>query len=172
MIRSIQQRDIQAFSLVEVVVALAVFVFAGVALIGVLSVGIQNNRDSKEQLQASNIAEFICATRRASPMTDFTVSTSQPGFPLPILYSSAWSPTYTTNNFTTPTYLTWDGTTTTRTSGTARFGMLFNIIAPTNYTSGVYPGSASVYISIYWPAQASASTPSGHFELTSTFALP
>jgi type II secretory pathway pseudopilin PulG len=168
----IHRRDIQAFSLIEVVVALAVFVFAGVALVGVLAVGIQSNRDSKEQLQAANIAECICATRRATPMTDFTVSTSQPGFPLPVLYSSTWSPSYTTNNFTTPTYLTWDGTTTTLASGNARFGFLFNITAPTNYVSGITPGRSTVYMSLYWPAQASAAAAPGHFELNTTFALP
>jgi type II secretory pathway pseudopilin PulG len=60
--------------LVEIVVALAIFIFAGFALIGLLGVGMQNNRDSKEQLQAANIAEFICSTRRGTPMTDFSVN--------------------------------------------------------------------------------------------------
>ena len=171
MICATYRRKRAAFSLVEVVLALGIFVFAGFALIGVLSVGIQSNRDSKEQLQAANIAEFICSTRRATPMTDFTVSTNQPGFPLPVLYSSAWAPTYTTNNFTAPTLLTWAGVTTTSTSN-ARFGLLYNIIAPTNYISGVTPGTARVYLCLYWPAQAPITAASGHFEVTSTFALP
>jgi type II secretory pathway pseudopilin PulG len=162
----------KAFSLVEVVVALAIFIFAGFALIGLLSVALKNSRDSKEQLQAANISEYICATRRATPLTDFTVSANQPGFPLPVLYSPAWAgQNYTTNNFAAPTLLTWDGVTTSS-QANARFGMVFNIISATNYVAKVSPGVATVYLSIYWPAQAQPGTSAGHFELTTKFALP
>ena len=163
-----KSRKKEAFTLVEVVVALGIFIFAGFALIGLLSVGLQNSRDSKEQLQAANIAEFICSTRRATPMTNFPASTgSQPGFPLPVLFPSQ-------NNLaaTTPTYLTWDGTTTT-TVANARFGLLYNIMAPTTYVTKVTPGVSTVYLCIYWPAQASpTNAATGHFEVTTTFALP
>src|SRR5271154_5842435 len=94
-----------AFSLVEVVFALAIFVFVGFALIGLLGVGIQSSLDSKERNPAATIEEKICSVRRAAPTNDFTATTSpQPGFPLPILSTAA-------NNLTAPVYLTRDGAT-------------------------------------------------------------
>ena len=169
------QRRIAAFSLVEVVVALGIFVFAGFALISVLSVGIQSNRDSKEQLQAANIIEFICSTRRAVPTTDISSAGTgaQPNFPLPVLFSSSWTSTttgFTTNNFASPTYLTWDGASTNQAN--AIFGLLFNITAPTSYATKTNPGFSTVYLCVYWPAQAPLTGASGHVEVTSTFALP
>jgi type II secretory pathway pseudopilin PulG len=157
--------------LVEIVVALAIFIFAGFALIGLLGVGMQNNRDSKEQLQAANIAEFICSTRRGTPMTDFSVNLTQPGFPLPVLYSSAWAPNFTTNNFASPTLLTWDGLATANPAN-ARFGFVYSIVSAPNYVASVKPGIATVYFSLYWPAESSTTTSAGHFEVTTKFQLP
>ncbi len=159
----IYRRNKHGFSLVEVVLALGIFTFAGFALVGLLNVGIQSGRDSKEQLQAANIAEFLCSTRRAAPMQN--VSSVQPNFPLPVLYPSA-------NNLSNPVYLTWDGTTTTLASGNARFGLVYNIIAPSTYTAKVNPGYSTVYLCLYWPAAAPLNSPSSHFEITSHFALP
>jgi type II secretory pathway pseudopilin PulG len=160
------RRKVEAFSLVEVVLALGVFVFAGFALTGLLSVGLQSSRDSNEQLQAANIAEFICSTRRAVPTTD--LSTLQPNFPLPAL----------TNSVTTPTTvgLTWDGMQTPFiTDPTARFGLIYTII-PTLYpvpAGNTSTGVSTVYLCLYWPAHASpTNAANGHFEVTTTFALP
>ena len=157
-------RNKRAFSLIEVVLSLAIFVFVGIAMIGLLGVGLQNSQDSRERTQAATIVEAMCATRRAAPTNNFTVATSpQPGFPLPVLNTSS-------NNLGasgTPVYLTWDGATNTLASGTARFGFLYNI-NPT----GTSPGASSVYLCLYWPAQASPNTAQGHYEVTTTFALP
>jgi hypothetical protein len=151
--------SIRALTLVEVVLSLAVFIFAGFALISLLGVGLAGNRDSKEMMQAANIAESICATRRATPMLTTTT-----GFPLPALYPSS-------SNLTSPTLLTQDGVTTTVLSN-ARFGLLYNIVSSPNYVAGVKPGMATVYLSLYWPAQASPNSAAGHFDLTTSFALP
>ncbi len=150
-----------AFSLVEVVLALAIFVFAGFALISLLSVGIQANHNSKEQLQAANIVEFLCSTRRAAPTASLT--TSEPNFPLPILSTTA-------DNLSSPAYLTWDGLATN--AANASFGLLYSIQAPANYTAKTNPGYARVYLCLYWPAQAPLNATAGRFELESTFALP
>ncbi len=156
-----------AFSLVEVVLALGIFIFAGFAMVGLLGVGLQGSSDSKQQLQAATIAEFLCSTRRAAPTQDFTVSTSvQPNFPLPVLST-------TTNNYSTPTYLTWDGAATTLAAGNARFGLIFSIMAPASYTASTNPGYSTVYLYLYWPPRASPkAATTGRYELTSTFALP
>lgn len=156
----------EAFSLVEVVIALAIVVFAGVALVGLLGVGMQNTQDSKEQLQAATIAESLCATRRAAPNANLTAAK----FPLPVLSASA-------NNLgppPAPIALTWDGLTAPSISDpSARFGLLYNVIAPANYVPVTSPGTTMVYLSIYWPAQASpANGGASHFEVTTSFALP
>ncbi len=156
-------RNERAFSLIEVVLALAVFVFAGFAMIGLLTVGLQGNRDSEEQLQAATIAEQICSTLRSTPASNFT-SSSYPmlGFPIPNITNSVG---LTTN------YLTWDGLQTNQTY--ARFGMLYRVNASTNYVPLATPGTSTLYLYIYWPALASPNnSASGHFELTSTFFLP
>ncbi len=162
---------LKAFSLVEVVLALAIFVFAGFALIGVLTVGIQSNRDSREQLQAANILQSLCSTRHAVPMTDIssTGTATQPHFPLPVLYSAAW-PGSSINNFSSPGWLSWDGTTTTQAK--ASFGLLYQITGPATYTAKTNPGYSTVYLCVYWPAQAPLTSSSGHVEVTSVFALP
>lgn len=162
----IKTRIIQAFTLVEVVVALAVFAVAGFGLIGLLASGLHSNQDSKEQLQAATLAEMMCATRRAAP-TNSILDSSGNNFVLPPLSASA-------NNLsaTTPTYLTWDGQVTTATAN-PQFGFLYNISTPSSYVPSTAPNNATVYLCIYWPALASPTNPAnGHFELTTTFALP
>jgi Tfp pilus assembly protein PilV len=157
---------IAAFSLVEIVVALAVVTFAVVALIGLLSFGLQNTQDSRERTQAATIAEALCATRRAAPTNDFTASgTYQPGFPLAPLATA-------TNNFVSPSYLTRDGAATN--AANADFGFLYSV-SPTLNTApaGTTSGTSTVYFCLYWPAHASpTNAATSHFELTSTFALP
>jgi type II secretory pathway pseudopilin PulG len=156
-----------AFSLVEVVIALAILVFAGFGLVSLLAVGLQSNHDSREQLQAATLAEYYCSTRRAAPTANFSGGSSpQPNFPIPALSN-------TVNNLAAPTYVTWDGATTTLASGNARFGVLYNITAPANYVPSTSPGIATMYLCIFWPPQGSITSAStGHFELTTTFALP
>jgi type II secretory pathway pseudopilin PulG len=160
-----------AFSLVEVVFSMAIFVFVAFALIGLLAVGIQTSLDSKERNQAATIAEQLCSVRRAAPTNDFTATTSpQPGFPLPAL-----NPTSPAGNLaTTPIYLTRDGATNATAVG-ADFAFVYNItpkydaLPAGNTTKGV----STVYMCLYWPPQASATaTSTGHYEITTTFALP
>ena len=160
-----ESNSTQAFSLIEVVLALGIVVFAGFALIGLLGVGLQNSSESRQQHQAASIVEMLCSTRRAAPTAD--LSTAQPGFPLPAL-------TNTANNFaaTTNLFLTSDGVVTANASD-ARFGFLYNIIAPTNYVASTSPGASTVYLCLFWPPQANPTNAIvGHYEVTTTFALP
>jgi len=159
-----RRRGKQAFSLVEVTLALGVFVFAGFALIGLLGVVVRGSHDSKEQMQAATIMESICSTRRATPLANLSAR----NFPLPPLGTSA-------SILSAPIGLTWDGVQTT--SGVAdpaaRFGMIYSIVAPSGYTTMVSPGQAIVYICIYWPPQASPTAgATGRFEVSTSFLLP
>jgi Tfp pilus assembly protein PilV len=144
-----------AFSLVEVVVALAITVFAGFALIGLLAVGLQSSQDSKQRLQAATVAEALCSTRRACPTNDLTAQQ----FPIPSLAVPG-------DNTASPSFLTWDGAKTT-TAANARFGFLYSI--STNAT----PGASAVHLCLYWPPQAPANNPAtGYYEVSTTVALP
>jgi hypothetical protein len=71
-----------------------------------------------------------------------------------------------------PVYLTRDGSKVPSGSvadPAARFGLLYNIIAPPDDPAGM----ATVYLYIYWPAQAPPTAAStGHYEVTTSFALP
>jgi len=164
-------KTIRAFSLVEVVLALGVMSIAAIAMIGLLSVGLQGNRDSKEQLQAATIAESICSTMRAVPTAYYTGgSFPQPNFPIPYITNTSAS-----NLASTPVYLSWDGMTTNQAN--ARFGLYYQVnrVTPvTGYVPTTSPGNSSVYLCLFWPPQAAnpSSSAVGHFEVTSTFALP
>lgn len=56
-----------AFSLTEVVLALAVFSLAIVSLLGLLSVAMSSQRDSVMETTAANVASAILNQRRAAP---------------------------------------------------------------------------------------------------------
>lgn len=69
----------QAFSLVEVSLALAVAAFVLVAILGLLSNGIQMSHQSKAELQSAQVASSLLAVRRAAPTLEL------PECPLPAL---------------------------------------------------------------------------------------
>jgi type II secretory pathway pseudopilin PulG len=173
--RLVRSAYARGFSLVEVVVALGVLLVAGFGMIGLLTVGSKGNSDSKEQIQAASLAEMICSTLRAVPEKDLTSSNSQSpfaNFPIPPLNSSASRTSGTL-------FLNWDGSTVEATDPSARFGLIYQIYnnlypVPAGNTASPSPtpGVATLYLCLYWPAQASASSSEGHYELTSTFALP
>jgi Tfp pilus assembly protein PilV len=152
----------RGFSLVEVVLALGIVVFALFSMVGLLGVGLQNTQDSRERVQAATIAEQICSIRRAAPTTDLT--SVQPNFPLPVLQTAA-------NNLTSPIWVTRDGVVTTQ--GNADFGFIYSITprfdsVPANTANGV----SQVYLCLFWPPRASPTAAStGHYEITTTFGL-
>jgi len=172
---STKRRGVQAFSLVEVVIALAIVVFAGFGLLGLLGTGLQGNHESKEQLQAANIVEYLCSIRRAAPNINFSGTNSsnpQPGFPLPALGTATNNMYSAVGSGPAPVFVTWDGVTTNATSGPAAFGLLFSITPSTNAYPTVAPASSTVYLCLYWPPSSVPNISSGHFEVTTTFYLP
>ncbi len=57
----------EGFSLIEVMIALGVVVFALVALCGLLSSGLKVARQAKTELFAAQVASSLLAERRAAP---------------------------------------------------------------------------------------------------------
>lgn len=58
------------FTLIEVVLAIAIVSFTLVSLIGLLAGGLQSGRESVEDVQASDIAGQVLAQRRAAPLLE------------------------------------------------------------------------------------------------------
>ncbi len=64
-----QARSIEAFSLVEVVLALGVTIFCLIVLFGLLSIGLRSNRSTIEQAGATSILSAVVADLYATPQT-------------------------------------------------------------------------------------------------------
>ena len=145
---------IGAFSLIEVLLALGIVAFALIAVVGLLSVGLKTNKESSDQIQASNVASLLMATIRALP-------TNPPvGFGLPNLNQGF--PVTGTNG------VTYNGMGTN--AADAAYGLYYMI--GTNSSTGAK--IANVYLMLWRPAGTPIPTnsPGAYYELTSQVALP
>ncbi len=61
-----------AFSLVEVTLALGIAAFCLIAVIGIIPVGVQTNRNATSQTAATNVMAAVIADLRATPRTNNT----------------------------------------------------------------------------------------------------
>lgn len=64
--------DCGGFSLVEVVLALAIFVFAIIPIIGLLSIGLNVNRESEDETFATSVMSVVVRDRMASPYSQIS----------------------------------------------------------------------------------------------------
>ena len=155
--RVVRYERCAAFSLVEIVLAVGIFAFAGVALIGLFSIGLNTNRDSAANLQAATISEFMLSTRRATPVSALN------SFPLPRLDVEAKNDT--------AILLNANGMETAEASE-ARFGLYYNIRPPADTTTSGIARSSHVHIYIYWPAAATPESANGRYEVVTSIPLP
>ena len=148
---------VAAFSLVEVVVALGIFTFALVAIVGLFVTGLNTNKESSDQIQGANFASLLISTRRALP-TNVIANFALP--PLNVPYSTAG--TYLTN----ATGVAADGTT----NGTPAYNLFYQ--AGTSTLTGSH--LALVHLVLWWPLAAAAPTnnPGSRYEVTTQIALP
>jgi hypothetical protein len=63
----LRSRSIAAFSLVEVTLALGIAAFCLIAILGLVPVGVQTNRNATSQTVATNILSSVVSDIRASP---------------------------------------------------------------------------------------------------------
>jgi type II secretory pathway pseudopilin PulG len=136
------------FSLVEVVIAIGIVAFAFIAIISLIPVGMQINRDSTEESRAMNLLQAIVADRQAASW-----SSNSPVYDLPAL-----------SGVTTPTsgtlWVNEDGTTNAGASG-ALYKVSYTI-----YPSAGYMQPAFLNLGASWPA---AATNASRVEIVSTF---
>ncbi len=149
--------SIQAFSLVEVVVALAISVFVLVVLLGLYGTGMRVNRDSEARIQAANLASLIISSRIAAP----TNTVNLPNLAIPsAAVTRAFTNAYAGNQLTN--YIGADGMLTTA----AQAAYVVSCKAGTNQVTG--PNVAQVYLMLSWPVQVSPTNAgaSDHYEVT------
>lgn len=72
------------FSLVEVALALGVAVFALVAIIGLIPVGLNSNQTSSEQTAAAGLAAALVTDLRTTPVVVPPVSKNSPRYQVPL----------------------------------------------------------------------------------------
>jgi len=148
---------LRAFSLVEVVLALAVCTFVLVALVGLLGTGLQTSRDSEGQIHAADVASLLASVRTASPTNTI------PYFAIP---ASAMTNLYGNVYPDGAGYIGYDG----KLTNAASAAYQITCWAGTNGTTG---GKISqLYLMLTWPAQVSAGNASTkHYELLTYVSL-
>ncbi len=134
-------QGLRAFSLIEVVVALGICTFVLIALMGLLGTGLQSGRDSEDQIQATNLAALLIATRTAA--TTNTI----PNFAIPAsAMTNGYGQVYPGGN----TYISSNGMLTT----VAGAAYQITCLAGTNLITG--SGICQVYLRLSWPVHMSA----------------
>ncbi|HEY8965438.1 MAG TPA: hypothetical protein VIM58_03275 [Candidatus Methylacidiphilales bacterium] len=146
-------RKAAAFSLIELVFALGICSVGIIAVLGLFMSGIQTNRKSQDQIQAANLASLLVSVRSSSP-TNAIARFAIP--PLDVAYAA------TTND------IGYDGTI-AATASEAVYRIVCE--AGTNALTG--PGLAQVHLTLSWPPQESARTPSTkRYDILTYISLP
>jgi len=129
-----------AFSLVEVVVAIGVVAFVLIAIFSLTTVSLKVNRDAVEQMQAANILTATLRMRRAFP---FETNTGEPAkLALGSLSNASPAGTYVTN------WVNPSGQTTTSNASDATFRVLSQV------TPNTITRSSQVFLRMEWPVRA------------------
>lgn len=138
----------EAFSLVEVVIAVGIAAFCLVVMLGLIPTGLSTNKDSSGETAAANIARCIFSDLRATSKGN-TVS------PLyGIDFPSGGSPQTTT--------LYWDEAGSTNSSGSTQTKYRSTVTLTSNSPSA----TLTVAVLITWPSSASTNTAPGRYEVT------
>jgi uncharacterized protein (TIGR02598 family) len=145
---------VQAFSLVEVVISLAIVAFAFIGIVGLFPYGIKSNRDSVEESRALNLIQTMVADWQSTAWS--TNNTPSPAYGLPSLANV----TKVTNG---TLYVGEDGGTNSSPA---------NSFYRVTYT--IYPGSSTVqpaYVDwlASWPAATPVNNVPSSIETVTTF---
>jgi len=148
----VRPKSIIAFSLIEVVIALGIFSFAAVAILGLFAVGLKSSKESEGEIQAASTASMLIEVRKAAPtagLGNFAISTNA--------LTQAYGPAYTGN---ATNYIGLDGQITNSTAAAYRI----TCQAGTNAMTG--PGVSQIYLMLSWPPQAAVNADNaGRYEL-------
>lgn len=179
-------RRVQAFSLVELTLALGVAAFCLIGVFGLMPVGVQTNRNSTSQSGAVNIMAAVVADLRAISKPYDNSKTYLAGDR--VVYGSNCyvaiqtttghppsNPTYWTAGLSCPRFgisfgtnaiLYFDGSGQFTTSLGANSRYQLNV---TWYNDSVSTGLKYANLKVTWPASADPTTPSGSAEMFAAF---
>jgi len=135
-----------AFSLIEVVLALGIFSFSIVGILGLYVIGIRYSGDSEQHIQAADLVSIILSARRASPDSDPSGFTNM-AIPVAALKKSFASA------YPADQYVAEDGTLTTQNHAAYRL----RCSAGTNGVTG--GDTAMVYLLLSWPPNMDPANP-------------
>ena len=132
----------KAFSLIEVVIALGIFAFCIVSIVGLLPIAANSVKSVSQESNANNIAESIAGMWQVVPSINTNVANSN--FPMTNLYIgvSKLSTNYF-NEFGQQTN-----------SNSASLRMEYEARQNTNYANAY-----DVNLTFYWPAKAQTNSP-------------
>lgn len=160
-----RRKNISAFSLVEVVLAMGIIAFALIVLFALVPVGLKSNVDSSGESQAVNVLQSLVSDRRSS---NYTNASSL--YNIPALASVS-------SQVTGTLYLMEDGVTTNASPAAARYRVDYtvypanaNFTCATNYPVSSLPMPVTIHFKVSWPAAAANSHAS--VETAATFMSP
>ena len=162
--------SLSAFSLVEVTLAIGIAAFCLIAVIGLIPVGVQVNRNATSQTAATNIVTSVVTDLRATSKTQF--SSPQFGITIPSDHTngaaSNCQPCASCWNTQTQTKY-FDNTGKVVASAAALYRVTLTLVQ--NPTATTTTGALFYDVRATWPAQADpcATTPSGSVEMFAAF---
>jgi uncharacterized protein (TIGR02598 family) len=157
-----------AFSLVEVVLALGVTSFCLIALIGLLSAGLTNNRSTIDQAGATTVLSSVTADLYATPRTNppgAATTSSQFQIPIPASTITA-APAATVLYFDSNGQPSSSTPPSTTLKSTSAYCLTITPIVPTGLpTAGTAARAATLLdLKVTWPAAAKTANASGSAE--------
>jgi uncharacterized protein (TIGR02598 family) len=159
-----------AFSLVEVTLALGIAAFCLIAVIGIIPVGVQTNRNATSQTAATNIMTAVVTDLRATSKAKF--GSARFGITIPSDHrdgadSNCQPCAQCWNNQTQTKYFDDAGKLVASTN--ARYRVTLTLVQ--NPTATTATGALFYDVRATWPAQADpcATTPSGSVEILAAF---
>src|ERR1043166_6593884 len=154
-------RRVNAFSLVELTLALGVAAFCLLAVFGLVPISVQTNRNATSQTAAANIMASVLADIRTTAKPPPSASPSPP-YNLSV---PAWC-----DSNATPQTLYFDGTGQFTTSLGANSRYQLNVTFPANPDSSEFKPTYAA-LKVTWPAAPApaTTTPSGSSEMFAAF---
>jgi hypothetical protein len=162
--------SVTAFSLVEVTLALGIAAFCFIAVIGIIPVGVQTNRNATSQTAATNIMATVVTDLRATQKTK--TGSPQLGIPVPSDHTKGAPPTcqrcdplcWNPNPPTITKYFDASGKSVASAAAALYRVTVTQVQNPTATTT---TGALFYDARATWPAQADpcATTPSGSVEM-------
>jgi len=152
-----------AFSLVELTLALGIAAVCLLAVMGLIPIAVQTNRNATSQTAATNIVAAVVADLRATPLTvPPGAATTSVQYQIPIPQNPV-----TVSTAMAPVFFAQDGTFsgTTQPSSRYRLTVTFRPNGPATHT----PTYADVRVTWPAPVDPTTTTPSGSVEMFAAF---